>query len=204
MGAHRKRRHSARHLLTEHLVAGRTCGDCAHCCDFKAVRAPGFFKPAGERCPHSTGCSCAIYETRPEPCRGWHCLWRRIEALPDEARPDLSGVAFEIMSDAGSEDPLEHLFISALALDHHSAFQRPEVQGWIGLFIQGEGNLPVFASWRDHSLMIYPAPDIAAAARDETLPPPPGKEAAVERWRQRLHDIRAERAERGLPAIPPA
>ncbi len=185
--------HSAHYVLTKHLVAGRTCGDCAQCCDFKSVRAPGFFKPAGERCPHSTGCSCAIYDTRPDPCRGWHCLWRRIDALPDEARPDLSGVAFEVLIDHDSEDPFEHVSIVVLALDHHSVFQRPDVQSWMNIFLQ-EGSLPVFLSWGGYNLMIHPPPDVAAAARDETLSPPPGKEAAVERWRERLRGVRAERA----------
>lgn len=70
------------------LVSGRDCGGCIVCCEHTKIDEPDFKKAAGTRCEHCTDNGCGIYETRFNVCRNWHCLWRHIEAMPDEARPD--------------------------------------------------------------------------------------------------------------------
>lgn len=60
-------------------------------------------KPAMEECIHCTGRSCAIYNTRPEPCRGFECAWLCSQRWPDRAlpkgeRPDRTGIVMEVNS----------------------------------------------------------------------------------------------------------
>ena len=73
-------------------VPGRECGACDVCCVVFEIREPAIAKAAGERCRHLTRCGCAIYETRPQTCRKWLCGWRLIPGLPENWRPDLSGI----------------------------------------------------------------------------------------------------------------
>jgi hypothetical protein len=79
--------------------AAHTCGECAACCI--PYRVPEIEKPAGVPCryivpsgdpdaPAYVGGGCACYQSRPEPCRHFHCLWIK-DLIPDEMRPDKVG-----------------------------------------------------------------------------------------------------------------
>ena len=74
------------------LVPGRECGACDACCVVFEIQVPAIAKPAGVPCRHLTKAGCAIYETRPDMCRKWLCGWRLIPGLPQDWRPDLSGI----------------------------------------------------------------------------------------------------------------
>ena len=52
----------------------RACGECTLCC--KVMGVPQV-KSRHEWCPHAIkgGGGCAIYRSRPEPCRAFHCMW---------------------------------------------------------------------------------------------------------------------------------
>ena len=69
-------------------TAGRTCGDCTACCRAIAVEALG--KPRLTHCKHQDK-GCAIYESRPQQCRAFACLWL-MGIGADDARPDKTGV----------------------------------------------------------------------------------------------------------------
>ncbi|HEX4293799.1 MAG TPA: hypothetical protein VHZ29_06675, partial [Rhizomicrobium sp.] len=57
------------------------------------IDAPELKKLAGVRCSNlRDDCKCAIYETRPDTCRGFECGWRVMAALGDDWRPDRSGI----------------------------------------------------------------------------------------------------------------
>lgn len=43
-----------------------------------------------EHCNIENGCE--IYETRPNVCRAYYCLWRSLPEMEDAWRPDLSGI----------------------------------------------------------------------------------------------------------------
>jgi hypothetical protein len=73
-------------------VPGRACGACDVCCVVFKIEVPSIAKEAGERCRHLGRKGCAIYETRPDTCRKWLCGWRLIPGLPENWRPDLSGI----------------------------------------------------------------------------------------------------------------
>lgn len=69
----------------------RECGACTLCCTTSAV--PELGKPFGEKCGHCA-VGCGIYAIRPRSCRSFECAWLKGE-LPEDMRPDLSGVVVE-------------------------------------------------------------------------------------------------------------
>lgn len=68
------------------LVPGRSCDGCTMCCKLLAIDV--IEKPRGVWCSHcdrSRGCT--IYESRPDPCRGFHCGYLRIGHLDERWKP---------------------------------------------------------------------------------------------------------------------
>lgn len=83
----------------------------------------------------------------------WHCLWRKIGALPDELRPDRSGVMFAIENRAPCADVLEGACIVGHAVNGARAFASMEVTEAFAMFTR-EGSLPVWrVSGRNATLM---------------------------------------------------
>lgn len=66
----------------------RKCGDCAMCCEVFTVEAVGLKQ--GDRCQHSTGHRCLIYQTRPDQCREFQCAWLQ-GAVPKPFKPNRVG-----------------------------------------------------------------------------------------------------------------
>jgi hypothetical protein len=79
-------------MLLGPVLADRACGDCTACCTVLTVDTPDFSKPAETPCVHLGAHGCGIHAERPAICRSWFCGWRRVVDLPDEARPDRSGL----------------------------------------------------------------------------------------------------------------
>lgn len=73
----------------------------------------------------------------------WYCLWRKIGALPDELRPDRSGVMFAIESRAPCADAPEGACIVGRAVNRPRAFASVEVTEAFAMFTR-EGSLPVW------------------------------------------------------------
>lgn len=68
-------------------MTARSCDSCTLCCKVLGIEA--MVKPQGSWCPHcDIGRACRIYETRPEECRTFDCLWLQRENLGPEWRPD--------------------------------------------------------------------------------------------------------------------
>lgn len=81
----------------DYLVPGRECGTCIACCRDLAIVHDGMNKLPGVTCEHcSAGAGCAIYETRPNVCRSFHCAWRSLDNLDETWRPDRSGVLINL------------------------------------------------------------------------------------------------------------
>ncbi len=80
---------------TVELVPGRDCGECTLCCSVQNIDKPEVQKPSGLLCKNCVDGGCAIYETRYEVCRTFHCAWRQMANLDDGWRPDRSGVFLE-------------------------------------------------------------------------------------------------------------
>ncbi len=136
---------------TAALARGRSCGPCTVCCRVLEIKA--LHKPAGILCRHNTGTACGIYPERPEACARWHCLWRKIGALPDELRPDRSGVVFSLESRPPIAEAPDAACIVGRAADGAQAFDQAEVVEAFAMFVR-EGSLPVWqASDRDATLV---------------------------------------------------
>lgn len=95
-------------MLTEQPTPGRSCGSCTLCC--KVLAVPEIAKPAGHWCPQARkGTGCSIYDTRPEMCREFRCLWLQghlsAEHKPDRIHgvvvPTKDGKNLQVMEDPG-------------------------------------------------------------------------------------------------------
>ncbi len=73
--------------------SSRECGTCQACCTAEGVHE--LRKPPGEPCQFLCEKGCAAYETRPESCRRFRCLWLQ-GVFEDGARPDGLGVVFSM------------------------------------------------------------------------------------------------------------
>ena len=78
-----------------------SCGGCTLCCTLVPVDSAALKKPAFTPCKHLrdmllvAGPGCGIYETRPDACRAWSCVWLTSPDLPPELRPDRCGVVVD-------------------------------------------------------------------------------------------------------------
>lgn len=68
----------------------KSCGDCGLCCKLLGVDA--IDKKNGQWCGHfrKGGAGCGIYETRPNACRTFVCLWLTSDNLDDAWKPNRS------------------------------------------------------------------------------------------------------------------
>jgi len=67
----------------------RSCGDCTVCCE--VLEIPTLKKPIKTLCPNVCNKGCGIYDTRPQECRTFQCLWS--EGITGSGqRPDKSGI----------------------------------------------------------------------------------------------------------------
>jgi hypothetical protein len=83
-------------------MSGNHCGTCTLCC--KLLDIPVLKKPQGQWCVHcAIGKGCTIYETRPQPCRDFECMWlesqKEKHPLPAELRPDRCKVVLTFSPD---------------------------------------------------------------------------------------------------------
>lgn len=82
-------------LIKENIMKSelRNCGSCTFCCIVQGIKEIN--KPEGIKCKHIYNGGCSIYDTRPMPCRTFHCLWRFRKLFKDKKnrrRPDKLGV----------------------------------------------------------------------------------------------------------------
>jgi hypothetical protein len=173
---------SIQEVFFDRLVAGRECGSCVACCKILEINKPELQKARHVLCPHNTGTGCGIYETRPAICRTWHCLWRRIEELPDFTRPDRIGVVFSIDRHHPPRVPFEQLYIVARAINGPSDFENPQAKAAIQIFVE-EGTLRVWLSFDGNKKLIYPNQDLANAIVNPNSTTPLPLKAIVSTWR---------------------
>lgn len=112
-------------------------------------------KPAGVLCRHNTGTACAIYPERPEACARWHCLWRKVGALPDALRPDRSGVMFSLESRPPAPGAPDGACIVGRALAGARALDGREASEAFAMFVR-EGSLPVWRVAGRRATLMHP------------------------------------------------
>ncbi|MGA2894952.1 MAG: hypothetical protein ABSE22_18965 [Xanthobacteraceae bacterium] len=68
----------------------RSCGSCALCCKLLGLLDSG---KMGRWCPHCLKSSgCGIYDSRPEVCRTFNCVWLTDAEFGDEWQPTRSKI----------------------------------------------------------------------------------------------------------------
>ena len=73
--------------MTSQPAPGRACGSCTLCC--KVYDVPDAGATAGNWCPNCLpGRGCKIYDSRPQQCRAFHCLWITQDFLGPDWKPD--------------------------------------------------------------------------------------------------------------------
>ena len=143
----------------ESVVSERSCGSCTLCCRVLEIQA--LDKPAGLLCRHNTGSGCGIYPERPEACARWHCLWRRIDTLPDVLRPDRSGVMFSLDSRSPTADAPDATCIVGRAVHDVRDFDRPATLEGFAMFVR-EGSFPVWKVSERGARLVHPGAQIAS------------------------------------------
>jgi len=100
-------------------IPGKACGACVMCCT--ALEIPELAKPAGPACPHCilTG-GCTIYQSRPQVCRAFECLWLNSRELPPHMRPDRIGTIL-------MEDDETQQYRAVCAPERPLAWRNPKV-----------------------------------------------------------------------------
>lgn len=162
------------------VLPGRACGDCMACCTVLTVDSPDFKKPAGVPCVHLSTDGCSIHPVRPHICRTWYCGWRRVAAMPDEARPDRSGLLVSLNFVRRPQNPLEAVAINVRLLPGSDAI----ASGMAGAVLDSlcTGLVPVWFSDGARKMLMHPAPEIADLVLSGG-PAPPEVAAEVAAWR---------------------
>ena len=71
---------------------GRECAGCTQCCTWLSAEAYGFKFGSGVSCTFLKDNGCSIYESRPDGCRAFQCLWKTDLSIPEHLKPNLVNV----------------------------------------------------------------------------------------------------------------
>ena len=82
-------------------IPGKACGECSLCCQVLEIEE--LKKSAGTLCKDClVGGGCGVYETRPDVCREYECLWKGDRGLSPQMRPDRVGTI--LMEDPDTDE----------------------------------------------------------------------------------------------------
>jgi hypothetical protein len=164
------------------LVAGRECDGCAVCCDILKIDTPDLQKPADMRCVHRSAEGCAIHAVRPGICRAWFCGWRRIEDMPDDARPDRSGLMVSLDFVREPRNCLEGVAIVVRSTVGREAFESETAERILDSLC--ERLVPVWLHDGSKKVLVHPDAEVAHHVLSGD-PAPADLEDEVAAWRAR-------------------
>jgi Fe-S-cluster containining protein len=164
------------------VLADRDCGDCTACCTVLTVDTPDFSKPAGTPCVHLTAGGCSIHAVRPHICRTWFCAWRRVAAMPDEARPDRSGLLVSLNFVREPQNCLEGVSINIRALAPGDAIDKRLAAAIVDSVC--DQLVPVWFSDGSQKTLIHPESPVARLVISGA-PAPADLQDEVAAWRER-------------------
>ena len=170
-------------MLLGPVLADRDCGDCAACCSVLTVDTPDFKKPAGTPCRHLASRGCSIHADRPHICRTWFCAWRRVAAMPEEARPDRSGLLVSLDFQREPRNCFEGVSISVRAIHGSGAMDA----GMTATILDSvcDQLVPVWFSNGSEKMLMHPEREVASFVLSGE-PAPTHLKAEVAAWRARF------------------
>lgn len=169
-------------ILLGPVLAGRDCGDCTVCCTVLTVDTPDFKKPAGTPCSKLTTQGCSIHAERPHICRTWFCAWRRVADMPDDARPDRSGLLASVNFVREPRNVLEAVSINVRALPGSDAIDTAMARTVIDSLC--ERLVAVWYSDGSRKMLLHPENDVAQCVISGA-PAPAHLAQEVAAWRER-------------------
>lgn len=169
-------------VLLGPVLADRACGECTACCTVLTVDTPDLKKPAGTPCKKLTAQGCSIHAVRPLICRTWFCAWRRVATMPEEARPDRSGLLVSVNFVREPRNPLEAVSLNVRAIRGQKGLDRGLVQTVLDSLC--EGLVAVWYSDGSRKMLLHPENDVALLVISGDLPPPHLTQE-VTAWRER-------------------
>lgn len=131
----------------------RPCGECSACCTALGVHEIG--KGEYVRCDHICEGGCAVYDTRPQSCRTYQCLWSTMppDRMSDEFRPDRLGIIVEITENKIGKAIVAREVIAGTMDDREGpAFQlvwllAERAKAFILIFRKGQDRKALFPPW---------------------------------------------------------
>lgn len=172
------------------VLPDRACGGCTVCCTELEVDTPDLRKPAGRPCRHLTTDGCGIHAVRPEICRTWFCAWRRVAAMPEEARPDRSRLLVSLSFVRAPRNCLEGVSISVRALPGSRAIENGMAARVLDALC--DGLVPVWFGDGSRKMLMHPENEVAQHVIAGTSPPAHLREE-VAAWRDRYDVFAADR-----------
>jgi len=168
-------------MLLGPVLADRACGACTACCTVLTVDTPDFRKPAGTPCIHLASGGCSIHAERPHICRTWFCAWRRIADMPDEARPDRSGLLVSLNFVREPRNCFEGVSVNVRTLAD-GAFETDMVETILDSLC--DRLIPIWFSDGSRKMLMHPENDVARLVLSGD-PAPAHLRDEVAAWRER-------------------
>ncbi|MFA5966579.1 MAG: YkgJ family cysteine cluster protein [Sphingomonas sp.] len=147
-------------MLLGPILPDRGCGDCSACCTVLTVDTADFKKPAETPCTHLAAQGCGVHAVRPAICRSWFCGWRRVADLPDEARPDRSGLLVSLNFVREPRNCFEGVSINVRTVTAGQAIDKG-IAGKI-LDVLCDRLVPVWISDGSKKMLMHPENDVAS------------------------------------------
>lgn len=169
-------------MLLGPVLADRACGECMACCTVLTVDTPDFKKPAGTPCAHLTSQGCSIHAVRPDICRTWFCAWRRVADMPDEARPDRSGLLVSLNFEPEPRNCFEGVSINVRLLAGSDAIGTGVAATVLDSLC--DRLIPVWVSDGSKKMLMHPENDVARFVLSGE-PAPAHLQDEVAAWRER-------------------
>jgi len=164
------------------VLADRTCGDCTVCCTVLNVDTPDFKKAAETPCVHLGSRGCSIHAVRPRICRTWFCAWRRVASMPDQARPDRSGLLVSLNFVREPQNCFEGVSVNVRSLAGSKAIENGMAARVLDSLC--DQLVPVWFSDGLKKMLMHPEDDVARHVISGT-PAPAHLQGEVRAWRER-------------------
>jgi len=157
------------------VLPNRACGDCTMCCTVLK-------KPGGVPCVHLGSHGCSIHAVRPTICRTWFCAWRRVASMPEEARPDRSGLLVSLNFNREPQNCFEGVSINVRAVAGSGAIDKTIAA--VILDSVCDQLVPVWFSDGSRKMLMHPEQDVASLVLSGA-PAPAHLHEEVAAWRER-------------------